>query len=147
LIKKKFFFILALILCLGIYIPSFAQEKQEITGVTVRGVIRNLHADTSKRVVIFSVSIIDEKGNQIGARGFEVPFGKTKVETLQNCRKAIIKALKPIGNKILKWKNRPIPKEAHLDFNNRALIFSYPDEKLTLGDEVPLPIKNGDYGP
>ena len=140
-------YLIASLICFIIATFALYAIGQEITDVTIKGVIRNLRADTAKRVVSFSISIVDEEGNQIGARGFEVPFGKTKAETLMNCREAIKKALKPIAREALKWANRPAPQEAHLDFDNRALDFDYPDEKLTMGDEVPPPAGEGDYGP
>jgi len=140
-------YLIVSIICFTIAAFALYAIGEEITDVTVKGVIRNLRADTAKRVVSFSVSIVDEEGNQIGARGFEVPFGETKAETLANCREAIKGALRPVAREALKWANRPAPEEAHLDFDNRALDFDYPNEKLTLGAEVPLPKGEGDYGP
>jgi len=139
-------YLIVSIICAVIAIFTLSVIGQVTTDVVVKGVIRNLRADTTKRVITFSISILDENGNQIGARGFEVPFGKSKAETLKNVKEAIKKALRPIGREMLKWANRPVPDEVHLDFNNRAIEFDYPGETLTLGDEVPVPTGEGDFG-
>lgn len=115
--------------------------------VKVKGVIRNLKADTYRRRVTFSVSIVNDEGVQIGARGFTLPFGKTKAETKQLCVDAVKKALRPVGREYLDDANRPDADEAHLDFNNIGFEFDYPSEDITWKGEVPPPAGEGDFGP
>jgi len=114
--------------------------------VTVKTVIRG--ARIEGKWIMGSLSIVDDAGNQIGARGWRAPFGKDKAETIANCKAAIKEALKPVGKQYQKEADMLDPVAEHLDqFNNRSLDYSYPDETVVMGDEVPLMQGEGAYGP
>ena len=146
----RYRFLIASILCFAIAISAAFAIGQEIPDVTVKGVIRGVHVEG--KWIVGSVSIMDNTTYatpvQIGARGWRAPFGKTKAETLANCKAAIKEALKGVGKQYLRDANLPAPIAEHLEgFNDRALDYNYPSEELVMGNEAPLPTGEGDYGP